>query len=50
MMNMRHRPLLSYFLLVYGLAWTIGIPIVFSTRGWLSFEIPINLYWLAVLG
>ncbi len=46
-MILRRQPLLAYFFLAYFLAWIFWVPVLASTRGWIPFNIPIELYWLA---
>ena len=46
----RGRPLLSFFLLAYGLTWLFTVPWMLSRRGILSFDIPHAWEVLAAFG
>ncbi|MEE8305945.1 MAG: CPBP family intramembrane glutamic endopeptidase [Gammaproteobacteria bacterium] len=46
----RRRPLLSFFLLAYGLTWVITVPWMLSRRGLITIEIPHSWEVLAAFG
>jgi membrane protease YdiL (CAAX protease family) len=43
-------PLVMYFILTYVISWSFMVPVALSARGWISWQAPYELYYLASFG
>ena len=43
-------PIFSFYVLAYALTWMIAVPLMWSKRGWVSWDLPHSLEGLAAFG
>jgi membrane protease YdiL (CAAX protease family) len=47
---LKHNSLPLYFILTYMFSWAFMIPVALSAQGWVSWQVPYSLYYIASFG